>query len=92
MRMINIHFNPVLRIPLVYLSIIENILSGKYLFINRVISDNGRLSLIKFIILNAISIIAIAKTNEEYLLNDVATRNNKTTNIIKSIYILSLTL
>ena len=61
----NPHFKIVLTTPLVYLSIIPNIESGKYLFRNALKSFSPIFCFKKLNILNNISVIATIKTNDE---------------------------
>lgn len=74
-------------IPDEYLWIIAIILSGIYLPIKADTSGRPILYLINVRILKEISIIAIAKTNDENLLKNITTSRISSINIIKSIYI-----
>lgn len=78
-------------VPEQYLLIIENILSGKYLFKTILTSGKPMLFLIKLTIRKNISIIAIKNTNDENLLKNITTININTIKTIKSIYIYYIT-
>lgn len=90
--MTNPHFKRILIELVVYLSIISNTLSGKYLSNRLDTSARPILFLINDSILKNISTIAIKYTNESNLLKNQMTSITNTTNIIKSIYIFSPTL
>lgn len=73
----------------VYLFIIANIFSGKYLPMIAETSGRPILFFMKVKILKKISIIAIKKTNDENRLKNIITIKIKTINTIKSIYIIT---
>ena len=85
-----IHIRIVYNTPSVYLPITAPIDSGKY-FPIRLFNSGTVLYFTNVNILRNISTIAIAYTNDENLLNTIATTINKTTMIIASIYILNTT-